>query len=96
MTNSALKGRNLTIRIFASVLLISIYVIVTYQILVDTADAKKLIQQIIRFSLTVLLMYFVFKGKSWAVKVLTVLFSFGVLYAAISLFSAAPLISKTP
>ena len=96
MTKLAIKGRNLTIRIFVSVLLISIYTIVTYQIVVDTADSKKLIQQIIRFSLTALLIYFVFKGKQWAVTVFTVLFSLGIIMSFVSLFSTAPLASKIP
>ncbi|MXN92629.1 hypothetical protein GR160_15475 [Flavobacterium sp. Sd200] len=89
MNHKVILGRNFTIRIFASVLLISIYTIVTYQLLLEHTDTKKLVQQIIRFGLTILLMYFVFKGKKWAVNVITVLFSLSIFISAISIFSVA-------
>lgn len=96
MTELAKKGKMDTIRIFASVLLISIYTIVTYNIVVDQVESKKLIQQIIRFCFTLLLMYFVFKGKKWAVIVFTILFSIGALLAAFAIFQNAPFPNKIP
>ena len=86
-------GRKGTISIFASVLLISVYTIVTYQLQFN--DTGKLIQQIIRFLLTILLMYFLFKGKSWAKITLTILFSLGALLALIALVTL-PGPSKIP
>lgn len=87
MNSFETAGRNGTIRIFASVLLISIHTIVTYQMQFEFIDTKKLIQQIIRFLLTILLMYFLFKGKKWAKIILTVLFSLSVVFALIGLFT---------
>ncbi|TDH26939.1 hypothetical protein EXU57_09035 [Segetibacter sp. 3557_3] len=85
-----------TIRIFASVLLISIYTIVSYNILVEHVETKKLVQQVIRFCLTLLLMYFVFRGKKWAVVIFTFLFLVGSITALLSLFSNAPGAGKIP
>lgn len=80
-------GRNNTIRVFASMLLISIYTIVTYQLTVEFADTKKLIQQIVRFGLTLLIMYFVFQGKNWAKVTLTILCGLAVFLGVLSLFA---------
>lgn len=96
MNELAKKGKFTTIRIFASVLLISIYVIVSYNILLDNVETSKIIQQIIRFCLTVLLMYFIFKGKRWAVMVFTALFSIAAVGAFFSLFKDIPFWGKTP
>ena len=96
MNELAIHGRNWTIRILASVLLISVYTIVTYNIVVPNVEVKKIIQQGIRFSLTFLLAYFVFRGKKWAVLISTMVFSIGALGALISLFSEASFIAKIP
>ena len=96
MNAIAKKGKSYTIRVFASVLLISIYTIVTYNIVLENVETKKLIQQIIRFGLTILLMYFIFKGKKWAVVVFTILFSIGVIIALVALFGGLPFLSKIP
>jgi hypothetical protein len=96
MNDLALYGRNWTIRIFASVLLISIYTIVSYNLVVENIETKKIAQQAIRFALTVLLIYFVFKGKRWATTVLTVLFSIAIAGGIITLFSNIPLAGKIP
>ena len=96
MNDLALKGRNQTIRVFASVLLIAIYAIVTSNLAAAVIEAKEIAPQITRFGLTVLLMYFVFKGKKWAVVTFTVLFSLATLLAVASLFSKIPLAAKIP
>lgn len=96
MNEFAIRGRNWTIRIFASVILISIYTIVTYNINISPIDTKKLIQQIIRFSLTVTLMYFVLKGKKWSIIVFTVLFSIAIFMAFLTLFSSVAFAAKIP
>jgi hypothetical protein len=96
MNELAKKGKITTIRIFASVLLISIYTIVTYNILIDNVETKKIVQQVVRFCLTLLLMYLVLRGKKWAVVVFTILFSIAALSALFSLFSHMPFSGKIP
>lgn len=96
MNELALIGRNHTIRVFASILLISIYSIVTSNIAADSIESNKIVQQIVRFGLTVMLMYFIFKGKKWAAIVLSVLCVLAVILAVISLFLPVPLPAKIP
>ena len=96
MNELAREGRNKTIKVFASVLLISIYVIVTYHLVREFVETKKLIQQIFRFGFTVLLMYFVFKGKNWAKNIFSVLFSIAILGSLVTLFTSIPFVSKIP
>lgn len=92
----ARKGKFNTYRIFASVLLVSIYTIVSYNLVMENIESKKLIQQIIRFCLTVLIMFFIFKGQKWAVILFTVLFSIGTLIGLFSLFGSMTFLAKTP
>jgi hypothetical protein len=96
MNELATKGRNQTIIIFASVLLVSIYTIVSYHLAFPSVEAGKSFQQIVRFVLTVLIMIFIFKGKEWARTLFTVLFSVAVMIAVVSLFSSLPLAGKIP
>ena len=96
MTELARRGKMFTIRVFASILLISIYVIVSYNIVIDNVETKKIIQQIIRFALTITLMYFVFRGKKLAVQIFTVLFSVAIIQGLFTLFGATPFIGKIP
>ncbi|WP_341903437.1 hypothetical protein [Fluviicola taffensis] len=90
------KGRNGTIAIFLSVLLISIFTITFYHIPADSVDPKKFFQQIIRFVLTLMLFYFLFQGKNWARITLIVLFVLAIAGALISLFLPVPLLAKSP
>jgi hypothetical protein len=96
MNELAKKGKIATIRIFASVVLVSIYTIVTYNILIDNVETKKIVQQVIRLCLTILLMYLVFRGKKWAVVVFTILFSIAALTAFVSLFRDISFAGKIP
>lgn len=96
MNEEALKGRNLTIRVFLSVLLISVYTIVYYQLMVKNIDAKKLTQQIIRLGLTILMMYFIFKGKTWAKTTMSVLLSLAILVGIVSLFMPLTIAGMIP
>jgi hypothetical protein len=95
MNQFEIAGRKGTIQIFTSVLLLSLFTILPYQIETEFADTKKLFQQIFRFGLTILLMYFLFRGKNWAKIVLTILFSVAVLLAFVSLFTL-PAAGKIP
>ena len=96
MNDLAKQGKITTTRVFASVLLISIYTIASYNLIMENVETKKLVQQIIRFCFTLLLMYFVFKGKKWAVVVFTVLFSIGIITALLALLLKIPFTGKIP
>lgn len=96
MDELARKGKFNTYRIFASVLLFSIYTIVTYNLVIENVERKKLIQQIVRFFLTILVMFFIFKGQKWAVVLFTVLFSIAAVMGLFSLFSNMTFSAKIP
>lgn len=96
MNELAHKGKIMTIRVFASMLLISIYTIVTYNILVPNVETKKIIQQIVRFALTVLIMYFIFKGMNWAKNIMSVLCAVAILGGLFAIFTPLSLIQKLP
>jgi hypothetical protein len=96
MNELARRGKIATIRIFASVLLISIYTIVTYNLVVDNVETKKIVQQVIRFCFTLLLMYFVLRGQKWAVVIFTILFSIAAVAALFPLFNHESLSRKIP
>ena len=88
-------GKKRTILISISILLVSIHTIYFYHSVKSKIETKKLIQQIIRFSLTVGLLYLVYKGKNWARILSIILFTIGVIGAVISLFTIEiPIINK--
>lgn len=96
MNQAELRGKQKTIRIFASCLLISIYVIVTYNILVPNVEVKKIIQQIIRFCLTLTLMFLILKGKKWAKDIFSLLLGLGILFAIVTIFGNSSFNAKIP
>jgi hypothetical protein len=96
MTESEQRGKSMTIRLFASCLLISIYVIITYNILVPNLETKKIIQQIIRFCLTVAFMYFILKGKKWAKDIFSVLLGLGFILGMTMIFGKSSFNTKIP
>jgi hypothetical protein len=74
-------GKRRTILISISVLLVSLHTIYFYHAVRPEIETKKLIQQVIRFLLTVGLLIAVFKGKKWAEIVSIVPFSLAILGA---------------
>lgn len=90
------RGRNGTIAIFLSALLLCAFSITFYHIAMDSVDPKKFFQQIIRFGLTLMLFYFLFQGKNWARITLVVLFALAALGGLVSMFLPAPFILKSP
>jgi hypothetical protein len=96
MNELARQGRSQTIAISISVILISMFVIAFYHIPQDSVDPKKFFQQIVRFVLTLALLYFLFQGKNWARITLLVLFVLAMLSALIMLFIPIPLAGKIP
>lgn len=87
MNELAKQGRNKALSIFLSVVLISIYTIVTYNILAENIETKKITQQIVRFLLTLVLIYSVMKGKNWAIISMSILLSLGILLSLIALLA---------
>ena len=96
MNELARQGRSQTIAISISIILISMFVIAFYHIPQDSVDPKKFFQQIVRFVLTLVLLYFLFQGKNWARITLLVLFSLAILSSLILLFIPVPLAAKVP
>ena len=90
-------GKKRTILISISILLVSIHTIYFYHSVRPEIESKKLIQQIIRFLLTIGLLLMVYKGKNWAKIVSIILFSLGLLGALFALGTLeTPLINKVP
>lgn len=90
-------GKKRTILISISILLVSIHTIYFYHSIRPEIESKKLIQQIIRFLFTIVLLLMVYKGKNWAKIVSIILFSLALLGALFGLFTLqAPFINKVP
>jgi len=90
-------GKKNTILISISILLVSLHTIYFYQSVQPEIDTKKLIQQIIRFLLTVGLLYAIYIGKNWARIIALILFSLGILGAIYGIFTIqADTINKVP
>ena len=90
-------GKKRTILISISILLVSIHTIYFYHSVRPEIESKKLIQQIIRFSLTIGLLIMVYKGKNWAKIVSIILFSLAILGALVGLGTLdTPFMNKIP
>jgi hypothetical protein len=90
-------GKKRTILISISILLVSIHTIYFYHSVRPEIETTKLIQQIIRFLLTVGLLAMIYKGKNWAKIVSLILFPLGLLGALVGLGTLdAPFINKVP
>ena len=96
MNEQARQGRNFTLRIFASMLLISLFTIGYYQDIAGAFSTKKLLQQLIRLALTLVLMYYTLQGRKWAINLLIVLMVIGVFFALSSLLILPGFFPKIP
>ncbi|MCG7503214.1 hypothetical protein MHM83_15200 [Tenacibaculum sp. Mcav3-52] len=97
MNESTKIGKKRTILISISILLVSIHTIYFYHSVRPEIESKKLIQQLIRFSLTIVLLILVYKGKKWAIVISVILFSLGLLIILPTLFTIdRPFINKIP
>jgi len=97
MNEQIRTGRNRTILLSISILMVSIFTIYFYHSVRPEIETKKLVQQIIRFLLTVGLLIAIYQGVKWAKTVAIVLFSLaiaGALFGVISVESA--LVNKVP
>lgn len=90
-------GKKRTILISISILLVSIHTIYFYHSVRPEIESKKLIQQLIRFALTIGLLSMVYKGKNWAKIVSIILFSLALLGALVGLVTLdTPFMNKIP
>ncbi len=80
-------GKRRTIRLSASILLLSVWSTYFYQSVQPEINFPKLFSQIVRFILTVLLLFFVYKGNKWARIIALILFSAGLILAVIAVFT---------
>jgi hypothetical protein len=97
MNELALKGKKQTLLISLSIVLVSLITIIQYQLSVDELVVKKLVQQIIRFILTLVMMFFILKKKTWALVMMILLLSAAVLMAIdFIIFEELPFMAKIP
>lgn len=97
MNPLAKLGKKRTLLLSISILLVSLHTIYFYHSVRPDIESKKLVQQIIRFVLTVALLVFVYKGKSWAKMVSVVLFALGALGTIIAVITVnEPFIIRIP
>jgi hypothetical protein len=90
-------GKKRTILISISILLVSIHTIYFYHSVRPEIESKKLIQQLIRFSLTIGLLIMVYKGRNWAKIVSIILFSIALLGVLVGLGTLdTPFMNKIP
>lgn len=81
------KGKRQTILISISILLVSLHTIFLYHSVRPELETGKLIQQSIRFLLTVGLLYAVYIGKQWAKLLILALFGLALSMILVSLFT---------
>ncbi|TCI92699.1 hypothetical protein [Tenacibaculum sp. M341] len=97
MNQSIISGKRKTIQVSLSVVLISIYTIYIYHSVRPEINFSKLIQQIIRLSLSIGLLIMVYKGKNWARIVSIVLFTLAIIAAIVGMvFLNTSHINKIP
>ena len=80
-------GRKRTILISISILLVSLHTIYYYHLVMPEVEMKKIVQQLIRFLLTIWLLILIYKGKNWA-RIVTIILAFvAVVGSIISMFA---------
>ena len=90
-------GKYRTILISISILLVSLHTIFFYNSVFKEVENKKIIQQSVRFILTIGLLVMVYKGKNWARVISIILFSIAVIGAVVGIVSIEKdLLVKTP
>lgn len=91
-------GKQKTILISISILIVSLHTIYFYNSIIPEIASKKIFQQVMRFLLTIGLLIMVYKGKNWARIVSVILFSLGVLGAIIGLttITTTSIVNKIP
>jgi hypothetical protein len=90
-------GKKRTILISISVLMVSLHTMYFYNVMMPEVTTKKIVQQSIRFLLTVGLLVMLYRGKSWARITSIVLFSIGILGAFVGLITIdKTIILKSP
>lgn len=91
------EGRRNMLLVSASILLVSIHTIYFYHSVRPEIEEKKLLQQGVRFLLTIGLLIMIYQGKKWAIIVATVLFSLAIATAVFGMFFVeGPWVGKIP
>lgn len=80
-------GKRRTLWLSASILLLSVWSIYFYQSVQPEINFPKLFSQIVRFILTIILLFFVYQGSRWARITALVLFSIGLVLAITAVFA---------
>jgi hypothetical protein len=86
MNPLVIQGRKKTIFISISILIVAIHTIYYYNVHQPEVETKKIVQQVIRFLLTVGLLILLYKGVKWAKIVALILFGLGAILALIGIF----------
>lgn len=81
------KGKLRTLLISLAIIFVSLHTIYFYHSVRPEIEITKLIQQGIRFILTVVLLILIYKGKKWATIISIFLFSIAAVTALIAVFS---------
>ena len=90
-------GKRRTILLSISILLVSIHTIYYYHSVIQEIEIKKIVQQIIRFLLTVWLLILIYKGSNWARIVMIILAFVAVIGSLISIVTIdQDFVLKTP
>ena len=90
-------GKRRTILLSISILLVSIHTIYYYHSVIQEIEIKKIVQQIIRFLLTVWLLILIYKGANWARIVMIILAFVAVIGSLISIVTIdQDFVLKTP
>lgn len=80
-------GKRRTIWLSASILLLSVWSTYFYQSVQPEINLPKLFSQIVRFILTIILLFFVYQGSRWARIIALILFSIGLVLAITAVFT---------
>lgn len=98
MNDLTIIGKKRTLLISISILLVSLHTIYFYHVIRPELESKKLIQQIIRFILTTVLLLGAYKGKKWAKLLSIILFSIAIIgaFTTIIKLETSSFINKIP
>lgn len=97
MNDKVKLGRKRTILISISIILVSIHTIYFYQSAQPEINLSKLMTQIVRLALTIVLLFLVYKGKKWAKILALILFSLATLGALFGIIiNESTLLFKIP
>jgi hypothetical protein len=90
-------GKRRTILISISILIVSLHNIYFYNSVAGEMETKKMVQQIVRFVLTIGLLVAIYQGKNWARLIAIVLFGIAAVGALAGIITIEkPMVAKVP